>query len=347
MAGQIDADTLIFTRQFAAMVKNNLTLVNALASLARETPKRKFRIALQDILAKVRAGHDFDRVLAEYPRYFSPTYIGVVRAGMHSGQLGQALTQISQYMTSLDAVIKKARSALMYPILLVVAFTITFHLMIFSILPRFQTLFMQFGKPLPAPTQFVLAAGDIYKAIWPALLIIIVSATISFIMWRKLPAGRLIYDRIKLDVPFVGPLMRLASIAQFANTLSIQIQNSVSLLSAIRVAAPASNNKYVESLLMKVAQEIEHGEGIASAFQKHDLFQGVVQQMIASGEQSGQLAEPLQSVAAYFEGLWSQRLDAVISLINPVLTAVMGLLISGMLVAAFLPVFEASGVASN
>jgi type IV pilus assembly protein PilC len=124
------------------------------------------------------------------------------------------------------------------------------------------------------------------------------------------------------------------------------VQNSVSLIEAIRVAAPASNNKHVELSLRRIADDIERGQGIAQAFSKQDLFRGVVQQMISAGERTGQLAEPLRSAASYFESLWIQRLDAMIALLNPALTAIMGMLISGMLIAAFLPVFEVSGLAT-
>jgi type IV pilus assembly protein PilC len=213
------------------------------------------------------------------------------------------------------------------------------------VLPRFEALFAQFGKPLPAPTKIVLAIGHVYGTIWPHLLAVILLGVAASFIWIR--ENRVTYDRLKLRMPLIGPLLRLSSLARFAHTLAIQVQNSVSLLEAIRVAAPASNNVYVESSLRQIADDIERGQGIAQAFAKQDLFRGVVQQMITAGEQTGELALPLKSAAGYFESLWVQRVDNVISMINPALTAIMGLLISGMLIAAFLPVFEASGVATN
>jgi type II secretory pathway component PulF len=340
----VNRDLLVFTRQFSAMVRSNLQLVQALESLARETPGRKLRTALLDVLSKVRAGREFDRALSDYPKIFNSTYVGVVRAGMQSGQLGQALQQVSEYLNSVDHVVKKVRGALMYPALLFASFIMTFHMMVFGILPRFETLFSQYGHALPAPTQFVLSVGHIYAATWPELLAATTAAVLGFGWWVATPKGRLTYDRIKLKIPVIGPLWRLAALARFAHTLAIQVQNSVTLLESIRVAAPACNNVYVEVSLRQIANDIERGEGIAQAFQKQELFRGVVQQMISAGEKTGELTEPLQSAASYFESLWIQRLDTVISLINPALTAIMGLLISGMLIAAFLPVFEVSGI---
>jgi type II secretory pathway component PulF len=341
----VNSDLLVFTRQFTAMVRSNLQLVHALDSLARETPHRKLRQALNDVLAKVRAGRDFDRALADHPKIFNATYVAVVRAGMQSGQLGEALEQVSEYLSSLDRVMKKIRGAMMYPLLLLVSFIGTFHMMVFAILPRFEALFGQYGHPLPQPTQVVLAIGHVYASLWPELLAGTVAAVFGFTTWIATPNGRLSYDRLKLSIPIVGPLWRLAALARFAHTLGIQVQNSVTLLESIRVAAPACNNKYVEVSLRAIATDIERGEGIAQAFVKQELFRGVVQQMISAGEKTGELTEPLKSAATYFESLWIQRLDAVIGLINPALTAIMGLLISGMLIAAFLPVFEVSGIA--
>ena len=327
------------------MVNSNLQLVPVLESLTRETTKRALRAALQDIVGKVRRGGEFDRALADHPKIFNPTYVGVVRAGMQSGQLGEALQQVSEYLSALDKVMKKMRSAAIYPALLITAFLITFHILVFGVLPRFEVLFSNFGQELPAPTRFVLAIGDAYARSWAMLLALVCGIAAGLIIWtRKNPIS---FDRLKLRVPLLGPLLRLSALARFSHTLAIQVKNSVSLIEAIRVAAPACNNRYAQASLRQIADDIERGQGIAQAFARQDLFRGVVQQMISAGEQSGDLGEPLRSAASYFENLWIQRVDAFIAIVNPTLTAVIGLLISGMLIAAFLPVFEVSGVATR
>jgi type IV pilus assembly protein PilC len=342
MAG---SDLLIFTKQFSAMVRSNLPLVQALESLSRDAPRRSFRTILSNVLEQVKCGRDFHSALGDYPRTFNGTYIGVVRAGMQSGQLGVALQQISDYLDNHDKVLKKVRAALIYPGLLFVSFAATFHVMIFGILPRFQSLFLSYGKALPAPTQFVLDIGMIYANNWPFMLGGGVIVAMTFFAWVRTPKGRYTFDRLKLRIPIFGDLMRLSAVARFAQTLAIQVQNSVSLIESIRVAASANNNRYVEQSLLSIANHIEQGESITLAFRREILFQGVVQQMVSAGEQSGDLAGPLASVANYFESLWVQKLESVISTVNPLLTASMGMLISGMLIAAFLPVFEVSGLA--
>jgi type IV pilus assembly protein PilC len=339
------SDLLIFTKQFSAMVRSNLPLVQALESLSRDAPRRSFRVMLVQVLDQVRCGRDFHRALEDHPKVFNGTYIGVVRAGMQSGQLGIALAQISDYLDRHDKIIKKVRAALIYPCLLFASFAVTFHVMVFGILPRFASLFQSYGKPLPKPTQLVLDIGHVYAANWPFMLGVLGIGGISFLAWVRTAEGRVTFDRLKLRLPLLGNLMRLSAIARFAQTLAIQVQNSVGLIESIRIAAPANNNKYIERSLFQIADHIEQGESIAQAFEREALFQGVVQQMISAGEQSGDIGTPLVSVANYFESLWAQKLESVISTINPLLTATMGLLISGMLVAAFLPVFEVSGLA--
>lgn len=339
------SDLLIFTKQFAAMVRSNLPLVHALDSLSRDAPRKSFRTMLAHVVEQVRCGRDFDRALSDYPKVFNGTYVGVVRAGMQSGQLGQALTQISNHLDRHNKVMKKVRSALIYPAMLFCSFAVTFHVMIFGILPRFQALFSQYGKALPEPTQIVLDIGAVYETNWPFLLGFAGIATVLFLAWVRTPGGRLMFDQVKLRLPLFGNLMRLAAVARFAQTLAIQVENSVSLIESIRVAAPANNNKFVEKSLLNIADRIEQGESITRAFQREALFQGVVQQMISAGEQTGDLAGPMSSVADYFESLWEQQIESVISTVNPLLTATMGMLISGMLIAAFLPVFQVSGLA--
>ncbi len=346
IGGASSSELLIFTKQFSAMVRSNLPLVQALESLSREAPKGRFRNAISDILDKVRTGLEFDRALADHPRIFNSTYVGVVRAGMQTGQLEQALHEIGNYLTGLDHVRKKVRTAMLYPGVLLMALVGVFHAMVFGILPRFEKLFSQFDRPLPAPTRAVLGLGDLYSSSWQYIFGGIGLAVLGWILWSRTESGRMTIDTWKLKVPVLGSLWRLEALARFAHTLSIQVQNAVSLIDAIRVAAPASNNKFVEQSLYAVADEIENGKGIAQAFARHKLFQGVVQQMISAGEKTGELSEPLRSVANYFESLWVQRLDAAISLMNPIMTSVIGALIAGMLIAAFLPVFEISGVST-
>src|ERR1700733_13638743 len=220
-----NADLLIFTKQFSAMVRSNLPLVQALESLAGDSPKRSFRLVLQDVLAQVKCGRDFDRALSDYPGTFNGTYIGVVRAGMQSGQLGEALQQITEYLDSHDKVLKKVRAALIYPGLLFVSFMITFHVMVFGILPRFQSLFSQYNKALPAPTQFVLDVGDVYARDWPFVAGGAGLFAVIFTAWLRQSGGRLTFDRLKLRLPLFGDLMRLSVMARFAKTLAIQVEN--------------------------------------------------------------------------------------------------------------------------
>ena len=334
---------LIFTKQFSAMIASQLQLVYVLENLAKETPHRRMRQTLDDVLDDVLNGVDLGDALAQFPKVFSDVYVNVVRAGMQSGQLGNALAQMAEYLESADAMSRKIRGALTYPMFLLVAFIVVFNVQVLLILPRFEEMFANFDEELPAPTLFMLAAGKFYVQNWPYLLGVIVAVTIGFIAWTSSDDGRRIWDKLKLQVPVIGRTLRLGALSRFLRTLAVQVHNMVPLVTALRLSASASGNRFIEETIFTIADDVELGVGIAESFRRHDIFTGIVQQMIASGEQASELDELLMSAAVYFDSLLNDQVQTMTELINPVLTIVIGLAIAGMMVAAFLPVFQISG----
>ncbi|MBF0180557.1 MAG: type II secretion system F family protein [Magnetococcales bacterium] len=333
-------DLLVFTNQFASMMRSNLALVAILENLARETPQKELREVIEDISINVQKGVDFGDCLTRHPRVFDDVFVSVVRAGMASGKLAASLTQIAEYLGKADAVTRKVKSALSYPIFMLVAFFGVFNAMVFFILPRFETMFRSFGKKLPAATQLLLDIGAFWKGNWYWILGAIAVAIFSMIFWVSTSEGRYLWDRHKLRIPIVGRLWRMASLSRFLRTLSVQLQNEVSLLLALQLSASSANNRYIEDSLLQIASEVERGGSITMAFQHYEVFSGIVLQMISAGEEAGTLDELLLSAADYFERLLDNEISIVTGLINPVLTIVMGMGIAGMMIAAFLPVFE-------
>ena len=334
---------LIFTKQFSAMVGSKLQLVYVLENLASETPQRRLRSTIEDVTEDVQHGVDLSDALAKFPRIFSSIYINVVRAGMASGQLGDALTQIAQYLERLDEMNRKVRTALSYPMFLLLAFFVVFNGMVFVILPQFAKMFASFGKELPAPTQFMLDIGAFYSSNWYFLLGGGAVTVASFVLWLSSPAGRRHWDELKLSIPILGRLWRMSTLSRFLRTLSVQVRNYVPLLEALRLSASASGNLYIEEIIYTIADDVERGVGIAQSFREHEVFSGIVLQMIASGEEAGALDELLMSAATYFDSLLREHLNTITNLINPILTVFVGTGIAGMMIAAFLPVFEISG----
>ena len=339
-SGKELANLLIFTNQFASMMRSKLQLVDVLDNLAEETPGKALREAVENIASDVRRGVDFGDALASYPRIFGDIFVNVVRSGMEGGRLDDSLVQISIYLNKTDIINRKLKGAFSYPIFMGAAFFVMFNAMVFFILPNFASMFSQMDKALPAPTQILLDVGEFWKDNWYIIMGGIPLLGMAMVLWTSTHSGRLIWDEYKLKIPIVGDLWRMASLARFLRTFAVQIHNEVSLLKALTLAAASSGNKFVEEAILRIADEVERGVSVSHAFREYKVFSGIVLQMISAGEEAGNLSELLLSAADYFERLLESKTDAVTSLINPILTVVVGLGIAGMMLAAFLPVFS-------
>ena len=333
---------LIFTRQFAAMTNSQLQLSYILQNLAKETPHRKMRDTIQLILDDILHGVDLANAFAKFPNVFNDVYVNVIRAGLESGMLGNALNQIARYLEVADDMNRKVRAAFSYPIFLLVAFVIVFNTQVFIILPQFKTMFDNFNRELPAATQMMLDIGQFYIVYWPHLVVGLVGIVAAFIVWISSNDGRRVWDEIKLKIPVVGRIWRMAALSRLLRTLAVQVQNIVPLVVALELSSSASGNKYIEAIVLEIVDDIKNGEGIADSFRVHEVFSGIVLQMIASGEETGEFDVLLLSAAEYFDSLLGEQVGTLTGLINPLLTIIVGLAIAGMMVAAFLPVFQIS-----
>jgi type II secretory pathway component PulF len=333
---------LIFTRQFSSMIGSQLQLSYVLENLAKETPNRFMRDTIERILDDVLNGTDLGDAFEEHPKVFNDIYVNVVRAGMEAGMLGNALDQIGEYLEVADQMRRKVRAALSYPIFMIAAFFIVFNVQVILILPKFQKMFGMRDAPLPAPTQLMITIGDFYLANWYFLIIGFVGTIVGFIVWVSTREGRVIWDEIKLKIPVVGGAFRMASLSRLLRTLAVQVENKVPLVVALELSASASGNHYIEGVIIDIVEDIRNGEGIADSFRAHDVFSGIVLQMISSGEESGEFDRLLKSAASYFDDLLAEQLDSMTGMINPILTVFVGTAIAGMMVAAFLPVFQMS-----
>ncbi len=344
MFGSVSASSLyILTRQFSAMISGRLNLVSALANLANQTPRGQLHDVLNDVTEDVRAGTDLADALGEHPKIFSRLYVSVVRSGLSSGRLADALSQLSNYMEQRDTVTRNVRTAMTYPIFVTVVFIGVFHMMTFVILPRFASIFTTLNKGLPAPTQFMMDLGDAYIANWPFIAAGVVLAVVSVVVWVSSEEGRTLLDEWKLRVPKFGTIWRLASYARFCRTFGVQLRYYIPAVEALRHSAEASGNAFLEASVQAIADKVENGSTLVDAFEGAETFGDVVVQMIATGEQAGTLDELMISAADYFDTMLIQELRSITSMINPLLTAVVGIAIAGMMIAAFLPVFELSG----
>lgn len=333
----------IFTRQFAALLAGRLQLSIALENLAGEMPAGRFKTVLSRVANDVANGRDLADALDDHPKVFGPVYVGVVRSGLRSGRIAEALDQLSKYLEQLDAFSRKAKTALAYPGFVLAAFLLVFHMMIFMILPRFAQMYKGMGRELPGPTQFLLDLGDGYAESLLTLATGVVVAATLIIIWLSSPAGKLAMDAFKLRLPLIGLVVRHAAMARFLRSVGMQLQHGIPAIEALKIGGDAVSNTRISMAIRDVAQRIEWGESFGQAFSHDPVFGDVVVRMIASGERAGTLDQLMISAADYFDTLLMQRINALTAMINPILTAAVGLGIAGMLIAAFLPVFELSG----
>ncbi|MBV9785690.1 MAG: type II secretion system F family protein [Acidisphaera sp.] len=343
MFGSGSTHLVIFAKQFASMMGSSLQLVTVLDNLARETPQRRLRAAVAEVARQVTTGVDLADALERFPRLFNGVFVGLVRSGIEAGRLAGALNHVVDYLDRLEQVNRRVAGAAVYPIFVLMTFLGVASGMIFFILPKYQVIFRGFGKDLPAPTQFLLDIGDLLKAnaAWlGGVLVLLGLIAASAVSTRN---GRLAWDRLKLRLPVLGPVWRLAALARFSRTLAVQVSNHVTVIRALHLAAAAAGNRYVERLVHGIADDVELGASVTRAFKDREIFAGIVLQMIAAGEEAGRLDELLLSAANYFDSLLIQRIETVTGLINPMLTALVGAATAGMMVAAFLPVFDMPG----
>ena len=346
MAAVKDTQLLIFTQQFASMMGSNLQLVDVLDNLARETPEKKLKAVIESISNQVKHGIDFGEALAAHPNVFSDIYVNVIRAGLASGRLADAIAQITVYLRVMHDVNRSVRGALSYPIFMFVAFFFVFNGMVFFILPRFARMFEDFGKELPWATRILMNIGDFWAAYWYLVIGGMGLCIASFVLWVATEDGRAIWDQSKLRIPVVGSIWRMSALSRFIRTLAVQIKNEVMLLDALLLSAQAANNVFIQETLYDIAEDIERGSGLARAFRRHAIFEGIVVQIIAAGEEASALDELLLSSSDYFDSLLKDRIETVTGMINPILTIVIGLSVAGMMIASFLPVFQLGAAVS-
>ena len=290
----------IFARQFASMVASSLQLVSVLENLARETPHRGLRGAVRVVARQVSSGMDLADALQRHPRLFDGVFVGLVRSGLESGQLARALSHVADYLDRVRRVNRQVLAAATYPLFVLLAFLGAASAMIFYVLPQYETIFQSFGRELPWPTRVLLDIGAACRSggTWAGMAF--GALALLWLGARLTRGGHAALDGLKLRLPVFGPVLRLAALARFSRTLAVQVGNQVPVVRALHLAGAAAGNRRVQALVQNIADDIEGGASVTDAFRAHDLFSGIVLQMIAAGEEAGRLDELLLSAAAAF-----------------------------------------------
>ncbi len=336
-----DKDITLFTRQLATMMKAGVPLLQAFDIVGKGHSNPAVAKLLGDIKADVETGSSLSASFRKYPLYFDALFCNLVGAGEQAGILDTLLDRLATYKEKIMAIKGKIKSALVYPIsIIVVAFVITAVIMIF-VIPAFKDLFSSFGADLPLPTLVVMKISDIFVTWWWAIFGSIGGALwFFFYTWKRSEKMQGTMDRLMLKLPVVGEIIRKATIARFSRTLSTMFSAGVPLVEALDSVAGAAGNRVYYDATKRIQSEISTGTSLTVAMQNANVFPNMVMQMTAIGEESGALDSMLSKVADFYEGEVDDAVGAMSSLMEPVIMVVLGVLIGGLVIAMYLPIFK-------
>ena len=333
---------VIFSRQLATMVDSGIPITPALDVLAEQMDDKHFRTTLKKIRDDIEAGASLSEALGRHPRIFSDFFVNMVRAGESSGRLDEILDRVAAYIEKVSVLMGKVRASLFYPAFVtVLSIGITTFLVV-VIVPKFKEIFHSLGGELPLPTRILLGVSEFigkYLAVEVAALILL-GVLLKF--YISTPGGRLWFDQTVLKVPIIGKLLQKVFIARFSRTLSTLVKSGVPILSSLEIVAKTAGNKVVERAVISARASIKEGENIADPLAHSKVFPGMVTRMIAVGERTGELEKMLTKIADFYENEVDAAITALTSLIEPMVIAVLGVVIGSIVISLFLPIFKIS-----
>ncbi len=339
--GVSEKDVTLFTRQLATMLKSGVPLLQAFDIVGKGHDNPSVARLLLDIKTDVETGSSLEQAFRKYPLHFDDLFCNLIGAGEQAGILDSLLDRLATYKEKIQAIKSKIKSALFYPIsIIVIAFVITAVIMIF-VIPAFKDMFKQFGADLPAPTLVVMAMSDFFVTWWWAIFGSIGGGLYWFFYtWKRSKKLQRTMDTLMLKVPVFGPLIRKATIARWTRTLSTMFAAGVPLVEAFDSVAGAAGNAVYYDATKAIQREVTTGSSLTVAMQNTNVFPSMVLQMVAIGEEAGSIDSMLSKVADFFEAEVDDAVDALASLMEPVIMVVLGTLIGGMVIAMYLPIFK-------
>jgi type IV pilus assembly protein PilC len=334
-------DIALFTRQLATMMKAGVPLLQSFDIVGKGAPNPAIGKLVYEIKTEVETGSSLAQAFRKYPLYFDQLFCNLVQAGEQAGILETLLDRLATYQEKILAIQSKIKAALFYPIaIIVVAFIITAVIMIF-VIPAFKEVFSNFGADLPAPTLFVMAISDYFVKYWYLIFGLAIGGVIGFLQaWKRSLAVQIFMDRLLLKAPLFGELVRKSVIARWTRTLSTMFAAGVPLVEALDSVGGASGNYVYAVATKQIQQEVSTGTSLTVAMQNGNVFPSMVIQMVSIGEETGALDSMLSKVADFYEAEVDDAVEALSSLMEPVIMVVLGTLIGGMVIAMYLPIFK-------
>ena len=332
-------EVVVFTRQFATMIDAGLPLVQCLEIIAGQQDNPAFKRVLADVKADVEAGSTFARALGKHPKVFDELFVALVAAGEVGGILDTILNRLGTYIENALTLKKRVKGAMVYPTAVMSIALLVTGIMLIWVIPVFREMFTGYGAALPAPTQFVLAISDAFRGYWFVIFPLLAGLAFGVRVLINTPKGRDVWDALKLRLPVFGDLLRKVAVAKFTRTLSTIITSGVPILDGLEIVAKTSGNRTIEKAILKTKERIAEGKTIAEPLAESGVFPAMVVQMITVGESTGALDVMLAKVADFYEDEVDITVDALTTLLEPIMLVVLGGLVGGMLICMYLPIF--------
>jgi type IV pilus assembly protein PilC len=333
-------DVVIFTRQFSTMINAGLPLVQALDILAKQTENKVLAAATRDIVFDVESGHTVADALSKHPKAFSELYVNMVAAGEAGGILDTILMRLATFMEKNDALVRKVKGAMIYPAVIMSVAVIAIAVLLIFVIPVFEGMFSGVGMALPLPTRVVIGASDFLRGYWWAVIAAITGGVFLLRRYYASSSGKLTIDRMLLRFPVLGDVLRKSAVSRFTRTLGTLISSGVSILDGLEITAKTAGNRVIQDAIMQSRASIAGGDTIAAPLQKSAVFPPMVISMIAVGEQTGGLDEMLSKIADFYDEEVDAAVSGLLSLLEPIMIVFLGVIVGGMVVAMYLPIFD-------
>ena len=343
----VNSELVPFSRQISSMLRAGMSLVVSLSTVEEQVVNPNFKAIVTGIRETVEGGGSFSEGLARYPRVFDDLYVNIVRAGERSGQFGESMARLSALLEASAKLRRKVRSAMAYPTIVLSLALLIAAAMIIFVMPIFGSMFEDFGHALPLPTQLLLDLSHFLRKYWWLVALVVGGIAGGFKHWKSTEKGAFLFDRFKLRMPVFGPLNQRVAISRFASIFAQMIHSGVPILDALRIVSKACGNRVVGKSIMEARETVESGEPLATGLENKEGIPLLVVRMTAAGERSGKLDEMLDHIAQTYDDEVETMLATLTSLMEPILMAVLGVVIGGIVIAMYMPIFKMSSIVAG
>jgi type IV pilus assembly protein PilC len=329
----------VFTRQLSVMIDSGLPLMQCLELLAQQQENKKFQQAIQAVRDSVEGGTTLSAAMEPFPKIFDQLFVNMVAAGEAGGILDTILLRLAVFLEKNDAIVRKVKGAMIYPAVIFSVAIIAVVVLLVFVIPTFQSMFASVNMELPLPTKIVIGMSDFLQNFWWALLVGMGLTAFLIQRYYATEGGKLVIDRLMLNAPVLGDLLRKSAVSRFTRTLGTLISSGVAILDGLEITARTAGNRVIHDAVMESRGSIAGGETIAQPLSKSGVFPPMVTSMIAVGEATGGLDEMLTKIADFYDDEVDAAVGALLSLMEPIMIVVLGVIVGGMIVAMYLPIF--------